>query len=709
MTTKTKWLSTTEKIFICFAVLLLGAYCFQEKCLLYDILSNGAFYFSRIQDFFHQISNPNDNLIFWMPTALSIIVPIIGMIFFPKPSRLLRYMIVITMALLHTIYILFRTFYTLRFNNIGSGIATILLWISEVMIYICSLSLYIQLLFSVDRKHMADKYEKDVLAKTYEPLVDIFITTFTEPLEMIRRTVVGCQAVKYNNKKIYILDDGNRENIKALSKELNCEYITREQNTHAKAGNVNNALTKTHGELIAMFDADCIPSKNFLSRTIGFFQEKDVALVSSAQRFYNGDMFNHNIMALMEQSNFFRHTQSGRDQFNALLCFGTCYVLRRRAMKSIGGVPTETLSEDWATSIKLQASGYKTYMLDEFLGAGAVAESMNEFLYQRVRWAQGTLQALFSSTNPFSIKGLSFMQRFIHSYGIMHYLINPFLILIMVLPLLYFFFGFSPFYPSKGGFWMFFVPFFFFNALGISWICKEYTSKLSSMVSETFLSVPISIAIIKTLFKPFGWRFRVTRKGIFRKTHTMNWTIGAPLLIFLIISIIGVAYGYQNRFWSISEELFFFLFIITALRMIFLWIGLYAAFDFPQQRNAVRFNHQLNCSFSGANEIKGKTVDISEQGLLMKPLLPINKIQDNSIGILSINFNTPLNIPVELVRTHKETMAMVFKDLPLATYRQIIEFLYCNPQSAQEESSLDTKVTKAFNESLSWNHILKKT
>ena len=708
MSVKQKWMVSCEKFLTGVAILLIAVYFWQEKGLLYDILGYLELGCLWMQETFSHIVNPDEDWVLWMPTAVCIAIPVLGMILFPEPSRLSRYIIVAVMALLHTFYILFRTFYTLRFTDVGSGIATILLWFSEALLYLCSLSLYIQLMFSVDRKGMADLYEKTILSGDYQPSVDVFITAFSEPLEMIRRTTVGCQALDYSKKRVYILDDGNRADIKTLSEELGCDYITRPHNAYAKAGNVNHALMKTDSELIALFDADCIPVKNFLSRTVGFFQEKDVGLVSSAQTFYNGDMYKHNIMSLLEQSNFFRHTQSGRDRFNALLCFGTCFVIKRQAIEKVGGIPVETLSEDWATSIKIQAAGYKTYMLNEALGAGAVAESMGEFIQQRVRWAQGTLQSLFCSTNPFRIKGLSFLQRVIHSYGIMHYLINPFLILIIILPLFYFFFGFSPFYPSRGGFWIFFVPFFCFNALGISWICREITSKLSALIAETFMSVPLSIATLKTLIKPFGWRFRVTRKGIYRSTAVMNWILGVPLLFFLILSIVGVVYGYHTRFWRASEELFFFLFIITAMRMVFLWVGLYASHDFPQQRKAMRFSHCLDCSFAGDIMIKGETADISESGILMKSSTNIERLNKNKRGILSLNEIGIYGVPARLVRIQQGSdIAIIFEEMPLATYRRLIEFLYCRPEQWEHSSNLDIKVARAFKNAVSWDKILK--
>ena len=197
--------------------------------------------------------------------------------------------------------------------------------------------------------------------------------------------------MEYKNKTIYLLDDGARPEIEFLTIELGCEYIARKNGKHAKAGNINHALPKTKGEIIAFFDADCIPTRNFLTRTLGFFQKENTGLVIAGQSYYNAESVSQNMCLSSICSNSFSKMQEGRDTYNALLCFGTGFLIRRTALNKIGGIPHETLSEDWATSILLQSSGYKTYYVRDFLTSGASAENMREFLKQRLRWARGTI------------------------------------------------------------------------------------------------------------------------------------------------------------------------------------------------------------------------------------------------------------------------------------------------------------------------------
>ncbi len=702
-----KIFSFSDKYLIWGISALLFIYLLQNKTLLFDIINEVVLGYLWVQAQFNAVGDFESNWFVWVPFLIIIAGITLFIIIYPKPPRFLRIITILALAGAHTLYIAFRTFNTLCFYSLGNGVMTLFLWFAEVLFYAASISLYIQILFRVDRSHSADVYEKSVMSGAYQPWVDVFIPTYSEPVEMVRRTLVGCQIMEYARKRIYLLDDGNRVEMRELAGEMNCFYITREKNIHAKAGNINNALRQTRGELAVIFDADCIPLKNFLARTVGFFQEHDLALIITAQAFYNADMFSHNVMSLMEQSCFFRHAQSGRDRFNALLCFGTCFVVRRAAMEDIGGMPTETLSEDWATSIKLQAAGYKTYMLDEVLGVGAVAESMGEFIQQRVRWTQGTLQALFSPTNPFTIKGLSFMQRLIHGYSIFYYLINPFYLLIFLIPLFYFFFGYAPYYSSSGQFFYFFLPFMALNSFVFSWICREYTSKLSAIVSESFFAIPLSLAAIKTIIRPFGWRFRVTRKGIYRVTATINWIIGAPLLVFFALLVAGTFYGYRFMYWYGSQELFYFLLFWSVIRMAGIWIGIYAAFDLPQKRKAMRFKHKLACSFTGSRQITGTAVNISEQGFLFKQENS-EEFKSDSRWLASIEGLKLMQIPVRVARVNGCYAAITFEDISPDTYRKLIEFLYCRPGQCNYEADLDKKVLNALVNALCFKNIWNK-
>ncbi len=167
--------------------------------------------------------------------------------------------------------------------------------------------------------------------------VDVFITTYNEPLEVIRQTVEAALNIRYPHQT-YVLDDGNRPEVRELCRELGCGYIVRGPEwegrpRHAKAGNVNNALLQTSGEFILFLDADQVPAPNFLDRVLGYFRDPNVAFVQTPQYFYNvppQDPF------ASQAPLFYGPIQQGKDGWNAAFFCGTNAVMRREALMHLG-------------------------------------------------------------------------------------------------------------------------------------------------------------------------------------------------------------------------------------------------------------------------------------------------------------------------------------------------------------------------------------
>ena len=125
-----------------------------------------------------------------------------------------------------------------------------------------------------------------------------------------------------------------------MARELGCFYLTRPDNAHAKAGNLNRALKRTHGDLIAIFDADHVPVRGFLRKTVGFFEDEASPWSRRAQHFFNPDPYERNLnlqgRIAPEQTFFYHVIQPGNDFWNSAFFCGSCAVLRRSAIESIG-------------------------------------------------------------------------------------------------------------------------------------------------------------------------------------------------------------------------------------------------------------------------------------------------------------------------------------------------------------------------------------
>jgi cellulose synthase (UDP-forming) len=244
--------------------------------------------------------------------------------------------------------------------------------------------------------------------------VDVLIPSYDEPLDMVRRTLLAAARMDYPHQT-WLLDDGNRAEIRALAESLGCRYLVRTDNADAKAGNLNNALKYSTADFIAIFDADHAPAHEFLSETLGYFNDPKLAFVQTPQDFYNLDSYEHRVdpqrrLVWTEQSLFYRVIQRGKDYWNAAFFCGSCAVLRRSALNEVKGFATGTVTEDLQTSIRLHRKGFSSVYHANSLAFGVAPVTVVPFIKQRVRWGQGAMQALRGAGIWFG-RGLSLPQR----------------------------------------------------------------------------------------------------------------------------------------------------------------------------------------------------------------------------------------------------------------------------------------------------------
>ena len=231
--------------------------------------------------------------------------------------------------------------------------------------------------------------------------VDIFVTTYGEDLEVIRRTVSAALAIRGHHRTL-VLDDGRSDEVRELARELGADYVRRPDNRGAKAGNINHALSITDGEFFAVFDADFAPKPEFLHETLPYFATDKVAFVQTPQVYGNL----HTVLSRGSgymQSVFYSLIQSGKNRFNAAFCVGTNVVFRRNAVADIGGIYEKSKSEDIWTSIHLHERGWRSIYTGAVLAVGDTPESVEAYSKQQLRWATGAFEILLRH-NPLSRK-----------------------------------------------------------------------------------------------------------------------------------------------------------------------------------------------------------------------------------------------------------------------------------------------------------------
>jgi cellulose synthase (UDP-forming) len=174
--------------------------------------------------------------------------------------------------------------------------------------------------------------------KRGDETVDVFITVYNEPVDLVRQTVRAALAIEHPHRT-WVLDDGSSPAMRQMVDEEGASYIVRTiewegRQRHAKAGNLNNAIFQTDGEFMLVLDADQVPLPDILDRMLGYFRDPKVAFVQSPQWFRNvprGDPFGS------EAPLFYGPILQGKDGHNAAFFCGSNAVLRREALMH-GGI-----------------------------------------------------------------------------------------------------------------------------------------------------------------------------------------------------------------------------------------------------------------------------------------------------------------------------------------------------------------------------------
>ena len=401
----------------------------------------------------------------------------------------------------------------------------------ELLAILDQLILYVAFLRTTNRSAEADRHEARLRSLPTEqlPSVDVYIPTYNEPIEVLENTITGAICLDYPNVSIWVLDDGRRPWLKAFCETKGVGYLNRPDNAHAKAGNINHALTKTSADFVALFDADFVAQRTFLMRTMGFFADPAIGIVQIPHAFYNYDPMQANLALRKslpdEQRFFFDVIMPSRDAWDAAFCCGSNSVTRRAALRAIGdALPTQSITEDILLSMTLLRKGYVTRYLCERLAFGLAPETVDAFFVQRQRWARGAIQTLYLASGPFG-RGLTLMQRllFLPTHWFSLGLRSAVAILA---PAVFLWTGVSPVFDvSQADVLHYFLPMVLALAGGIWIFAPRQHFPLAAQVQDTLLSFKILPVVLATLVRPFGHPFRITPKGGTSQVSHYAWGV----------------------------------------------------------------------------------------------------------------------------------------------------------------------------------------
>ncbi|TNE30637.1 MAG: glycosyltransferase [Alphaproteobacteria bacterium] len=345
--------------------------------------------------------------------------------------------------------------------------------------------------------------------------VDVYIPTYNEPVSLVRRTAIAALRITYPHET-WILDDGNRPEMREMAEELGCRYIARSENKGAKAGNLNHAMKESKGDFIAVFDADFIAAPSFLDRTLGYFTDPKLAFVQTPQEFYNFDSYQHlgdgraNDL-WSEHSLFFHAQQRGRDMHNAAMFCGSCAVLRRTALDDVGGFAEATVTEDMHTSTLLHAKGWSSVYHPETLSAGLAPHDAISFQRQRIRWAEGAMQIARLEGLFAGRMNLTPLQRMAYLLHVGNYIEGPRHVFLYIASAVTLVFYISPIKVSFAEWSLFYIPFLLVGLLAYKEFSRGYTKVIKNEIFN-MARCPALVRAFPALFSKKHIDFKVTPK-----------------------------------------------------------------------------------------------------------------------------------------------------------------------------------------------------
>ena len=441
--------------------------------------------------------------------------------------------------------------------------------------------------------------------------VAVLIPTYNEGIEILMPTIAAALAMRVDHET-WVLDDGNRPEVATLARDLGAHYIARPEHSHAKAGNLNHALGVIEADLIAVLDADHVAAPDFLVHTLGYFDDPKVAVVQTPQEFYNTDSFEHATGGegerYHEQVLFYRILQPAKNRWKAAFWCGTGAVVRVAALRDVGGVATDTITEDIHTTIRLHRRGWRSVYHNEVLARGLAAGDADTYQLQRNRWGTGAMQVL-RNENPLWVSGLTIQQRLAYAATLLGWFDAWRSLGYLLLPIAVVVTGAVPIRAEPLTFALAFSTTFILQQLAMRVLSRGCHRPILSILFELVRMTPNLLATLTLLPTRRRITFKVTPKGRQddgtgrRKVH-----VPQPLLWLAALSVFASAWftatvmGATPVTYEVPWAAYAaFGWLVVNVGLVFLAIRRIRASRYaPERRASVRFATDMAASIDGA-------------------------------------------------------------------------------------------------------------
>jgi len=527
------------------------------------------------------------------------------------------------------------------------------------------------------------------------PSVDLLIPTYNEPLSVVRYTALAAMNIDWPADKlnVYILDDGKRPEFRAFAEEAGIGYMTRDDNQHAKAGNINRALDRLDSPFVCIFDCDHVPTRSFMQVTLGWFlRDSKLGMLQTPHHFYSPDPFERNLHQFRTIPNegelFYGIVQDGNDFWNATFFCGSCAVLRRSALDEIGGIAVETVTEDAHTSLRMQMNGWNTAYLNIPQAAGLATERLSGHVKQRIRWARGMIQ-IMRTDNPLFARGLKPAQRLCYFNAMSHFLYAFPRLIFLTAPLIYLVLG----HTNVPGYWAailaYAFPHLILSNMTNSRIQGQHRHSFWNEIYETVLAPYIFLPTMLALVNPKFGSFNVTAKGgVVNKTF-FDGRIAQPFMLMLGLNIFGLLMAIPRHFqiplWPLSllydaDHLGTIVMnmIWVCFNMVILGVAIAVAWESQQRRQTVRIEMNVPAKIvtRSGTVLHGVTANMSPGGVMVKMDREFHLPPAESVKLIFPVLDGDAELPATIVQADGNVLRAHFDPLTLQQEEQLTMVLH---------------------------------
>ncbi|MBI3793951.1 MAG: UDP-forming cellulose synthase catalytic subunit [Nitrospinae bacterium] len=617
-----------------------------------------------------------------------------------KPPRRILFMFV--GGFLTARYFFWRTLQTLQYTGPLDFIAMMILYLAECY----AISIHFMGMF-INATPQISKIIPMPEDRSTWPTVDVLIPAYTEPEDMVGTTAMAATQLDYPKDKlrIHICDDGStigrRNNpatsdaaweryytMRKIADRIGVNYITRERNDHAKAGNINHAMDVTSADLILILDCDHVPTHDFLINTVGsFLADPKLYLVQTPHFFINPTPIEKNFTQVtnlsVENDMFFRTSHPGFNGWNASYFCGSAGLLRRKYLEEVGGLCGETITEDAETSIVLHSKGYNSVYIRRPMVCGLSPESFSDYLTQRVRWAQGMIQ-LFTLRNPLNIPGLTVPQRIVYFNCCFFWFFGIPRFTYFVGPSLFLLFNLKVYHASVYQVITYALPHLFSTFFLMDFLYGRTRKMFFSEIYESVQSLFLLPAIISVILSPRKPTFKITPKGALTTTESLS-PLAMPFTLVIAINIIAlIVAGYKWVAFPLYRDVI----VVTGSWCVYnsfiVVLSLGAFWEKKQIRNYHRINvpGTIDVMFPRMNQkFQAILRDISLSGIGFEVEIPFAPTDNEAVTMIAVDsykHEHSFSGTVPRVRKIGENKYFMGSSMPISyeSYGDLVSFVY---------------------------------